>query len=519
MDEIVGCSNTDGSDAPDQHLAAMQDLTEAMAEGGDSFQERVAPVLAVGREYLGFPNGHVTTVLNGEHTIVATDGLDELLTVGMQNSLSKTYCRHTLDEDGIYVIKDASQSIPDDPAYEWSSIRAYAGIPLRADKPGLGTVCFINDEDPLAEFSEWQRMLLQHISQWIEAEVGREYAAEQNEESRRLLEATFNTPETYIGIADADGTFIRANTASEEFIGGECSDWRGEPVWEAPWWDYSEAVKSRCRDAVTQAATGKTTQFEGKHVGEGGEQIRTAVTVRPVLSDGDPEKIIIEATDVTDLKQREEEMEFFNGVLRHGILNGMTVIEGRANLLSESLTGKNEGHAETILEWSQSISHLTQKVRRILHIIGDEDPVQTTPTELPPLIEESVEKITTIETDCTTQTDVDQDIEVSADSLLGDVIENIFMNAVEHGGPGPHVAVKTELEDSFVRLRIADDGPGIPLENRQAVFEKGERGAQSQGTGFGLYFVSAMIESYGGSIWVEDSDLGGSEFILELPLA
>jgi len=69
-----------------------------------------------------------------------------------------------------------------------------------------------------------------------------------------------------------------------------------------------------------------------------------------------------------------------------------------------------------------------------------------------------------------------------------------------------------------VRVRIADDGPGIPPEQRRLVFERGEKGRGSSGTGFGLYFVDSMVESYDGRIWVEESDSGGAAFVIELPL-
>jgi K+-sensing histidine kinase KdpD len=46
--------------------------------------------------------------------------------------------------------------------------------------------------------------------------------------------------------------------------------------------------------------------------------------------------------------------------------------------------------------------------------------------------------------------------------------------------------------------------------------KKGEANARATGTGFGLFFASVMIDSYNGDIWVEESDRGGSEFVIEI---
>jgi signal transduction histidine kinase len=239
---------------------------------------------------------------------------------------------------------------------------------------------------------------------------------------------------------------------------------------------------------------------------------------RPVTADGVVRKIIVEGTDITDLKRREEQMEFFNSILRHDILNGMTVIEARAETLADTLDGAQSNYAETILDWSQDIVDLTQKVRSVLNTMSDDGLTEAETIALGPVVEGATKKAASMDEDCTLRTDIHDDIEVVADDLLDDVVGNILTNAVEHGGPGTTIEVTTERVGPMVHLHIADDGPGIPPAERDAIFEKGERGTESTGTGFGLYFVSVMVDSYGGNIWVEESDLGGSDFVVALPV-
>ncbi|WP_336338854.1 sensor histidine kinase [Haloarcula brevis] len=510
----------DGDSAErDRYLAAMQDLTAAMAAGGSSFRERVEPVLAVGREHLGFPNGHIAVISGGEHEVVASSGLSAAIVPGDRTPLSETYCRHTLEEAGIYVVADASESMPTDPAYERFGLEAYVGTTLQADGSEYGTLCFVNDREAIADLTDWQRTLFEHLTRWVEAEIEREQTVRTRDRSQRLLEATFNSPETFIGILDADGTLVRANETALEFIDAEAETVFGDPFWETPWWTHDEAVADRCRDAVERAAGGEIVRFEAEHVGADGQRISTAVVARPVSAEGTVRKLVVEGTDITDRKRREEQMEFFNSVLRHDILNGMNVIEARAETLADSLEGTRATYAETILDWSRDIVDLTRKVRSVLSTMSEDGLTDAASVELAPVVERAADRAASMDENGSVETDVHRGVDVVADDLLDDVVGNILTNAVEHGGPAPTIELTTELDGSVVRLRVADDGPGIPPAEREAVFEKGEYGSQSQGTGFGLYFVSVMVDSYGGDIWVEDSDLGGAAFYVQLQVS
>ena len=118
------------------------------------------------------------------------------------------------------------------------------------------------------------------------------------------------------------------------------------------------------------------------------------------------------------------------------------------------------------------------------------------------------------------QKDVDsarkQAVEKMANELLGDVVGNLLTNAIEHTEGPVEVRVSVETDDERVRIAIDDDGPGVDRTDDESIFERGERGDGSSGSGFGLYFVGAMVDSYGGDVWVEASDRGGALFVVEL---
>lgn len=102
---------------------------------------------------------------------------------------------------------------------------------------------------------------------------------------------------------------------------------------------------------------------------------------------------------------------------------------------------------------------------------------------------------------------------------LRSVVDNLLVNAVTHGGGAVDVALRTE-EGSAV-LTVDDDGPGVPGELRQRVFERFRRGPDSPGSGLGLTLVAQQIALHRGTVRIADrpSALGGARFEARLPLA
>jgi signal transduction histidine kinase len=103
---------------------------------------------------------------------------------------------------------------------------------------------------------------------------------------------------------------------------------------------------------------------------------------------------------------------------------------------------------------------------------------------------------------------------------LGSVVRNLFDNAVRHAES--QVAVSLSTIGPWVRLAVDDDGPGIAPEDRTKVFERFARLQEGRardtgGSGLGLALSKRIVESHGGRIFVETSELGGASFVVELP--
>ncbi len=108
--------------------------------------------------------------------------------------------------------------------------------------------------------------------------------------------------------------------------------------------------------------------------------------------------------------------------------------------------------------------------------------------------------------DATLHIETDQWIRADP-SRLKQFLENLIGNAIEHGGEEATVTVG-ELADGFY---IADDGPHIPEEERERVFETGYS-TDDDGTGFGLNIVQEIATAHGWEVSVTDSEGGGARF-------
>jgi signal transduction histidine kinase len=108
---------------------------------------------------------------------------------------------------------------------------------------------------------------------------------------------------------------------------------------------------------------------------------------------------------------------------------------------------------------------------------------------------------------------------------LAQVLSNLLTNAIKYT-PGGEVRIRLWQEEAEARLRISDDGPGIPPDQAELIFELGQRlvnsdpsQVQAKGTGLGLYIARGIVEAHGGRIWLESEPGQGATFHVSLPLS
>jgi PAS domain S-box-containing protein len=210
--------------------------------------------------------------------------------------------------------------------------------------------------------------------------------------------------------------------------------------------------------------------------------------------------------NITEREERERELERqnarlekFASVVSHDLRNPLNVAEGRVELAQAECDSEHLDDVEDALERSQALIDDLLTLAREGNRVDDIEAV-----DLGTLTEKCWGTVATGE--ATVSIEIDRAIRADQ-SQLQQLLENLYRNAIEHGGDDVTVTVGT-IPNGFY---IEDDGPGIPTDERDAVFEAGYSTTED-GTGFGLNIVEEIVDAHGWDIRVTEAPDGGARF-------
>jgi len=220
----------------------------------------------------------------------------------------------------------------------------------------------------------------------------------------------------------------------------------------------------------------------------------------------------------SSVKRRNEQIEFFNGVLRHSLRNAMTVVQGRANHLRHSVGEAEEHHIDSITEWCERLTEMSDAIKDINETVTASESERLDAISLSAAVQGAVESAVDRKGEVAVDVEID-DERILANHLAEEVLASVVENAIEHNtSDEPHVEIDTQGAGDWIQIRVADNGPGISDELKTTMFERSISNDQTAG-GFGLYFVSVMMDLYGGKVWYEDNHPRGAIAILEFQRA
>jgi len=217
------------------------------------------------------------------------------------------------------------------------------------------------------------------------------------------------------------------------------------------------------------------------------------------------------------LADEREKMALINRIVRHDIGNDLQVISASADYLDGHVDEQGGDALERLQRTAAEAVDLTEQVRTFVQAL-DDDSVERRPIALRRILETQVDNARERHPAVTIRLTDIPNVEVIADELLSSVVHNLVSNAITHNdSDDPLVELSAEATAETVRLRVADNGPGIPEDRKDELFDRGQKGEASAGTGIGLYIVETLVDRYGGDVWVEDNDPRGAVFVVELP--
>jgi signal transduction histidine kinase len=214
------------------------------------------------------------------------------------------------------------------------------------------------------------------------------------------------------------------------------------------------------------------------------------------------------------VEQARDTLIFLNRMLRHELLNGTNIIHGKAKLLDERVNGNRYDALETIICRSEELANFIQTIPPAAQTFAEDATLE--PVDVTARLHSRIDALRTEHPEAEIQTNLETTGTVMANDAVDHVFGNLIHNAIEHNDADtPEVSVTSSTTNGDIRIEVADNGPGIPHEKQEHLFEMDDGTAH----GFGLYLVRTLIEHYGGQIWVRDNEPRGSVFVVELPRA
>ena len=182
---------------------------------------------------------------------------------------------------------------------------------------------------------------------------------------------------------------------------------------------------------------------------------------------------------------------------------------------------------ETIVHEARRLMHMVDNVLHFARTSEGRMELERTPTELGPLMDTIVTTFAPLaqERGAHVVTDLQEPVTAAVDcGAVRQIVLNLLDNALKFGPRGQVVRLRVERHDGRARIAVEDDGPGIPVVDRERIWSpyvrlRRERNAAQEGSGIGLAVVRELSQLHGGRSYVEDSPSGGARFVVELPLA
>ena len=239
--------------------------------------------------------------------------------------------------------------------------------------------------------------------------------------------------------------------------------------------------------------------------------------------------LVLVFSDVTRLRRLERVRRDFVANMSHELRTPVSVIRLNVDtLLEHNLTKKRgRGFAAALARSAERLSDLVGDLLQISRIESGRYPIQTQRVSVAELVATALESVQAIVDARGTQVvvAVARELRVRADpKAMTHVLINLLENAAKYTAPAGRVTVEAVAEGAGVRVEVRDDGPGIPPEHRDRIFErfyrvdKG-RSKKEGGTGLGLAIVKHLVAQMEGEVGVRANAPVGSVFWLTLPIA
>ncbi|MFB2918388.1 sensor histidine kinase [Aerosakkonema funiforme] len=434
------------------------------------------------------------------------------------------------DSDGLETVAEFNAAAPDIPIV----------VLTGADDEEMGLQAVAKGAQ---DYIVKDQITVQLLVRAIRYAIERGQILKQLHDSERRFRGIFDQTFQLMLLLSPEGIILEINKTSLAFCGGKQNDFVGSPLWEIDCLYDSQVTQEWLKSAIANAAEGNFVRNELQMCGAESAIVWIDLSLKPLKDErGKTILLIAEGRDISDrkraeaevLKSLEKERELnqlkssFISMVSHEFRNPMTAIRTAAQILQsygDRLT--EEQKIKYFDQIKNAVNNTTQLLEEVL-LLGKTDAnrlqYQPATLDLKDFCRELMENLqfTATEQHNITFTCAGECSQVEMDEfLMGHIFNNLISNAIKYSPQGGNVRFNLICQNGTAIFQIQDEGIGIPLKDRQHLFETFYRGSnvnRIQGTGLGLAIVKKCVDLHRGQIQLQ-SDVGaGTTFIVTLPL-
>ncbi|MGF3522488.1 MAG: PAS domain S-box protein [Candidatus Bathyarchaeia archaeon] len=325
-----------------------------------------------------------------------------------------------------------------------------------------------------------------------------------------------------VAATDAEGKIIYWNRAAEQLYGLSTSEVIGCHIMNV----FGLKLKAEATEVFLDSLkANKSLTREAVINREDGSAVQLLINISPVIDQkGEFRGVIGVSTDISEKKwmlevledavkhvaELNEKLHTVERLTSHDIRNKLTVIDGRTFLLKKRIGDANAAateHLEAIAVASKQILQILD-FQRVYVQVGSED---LTYVEVGKLMDEAASLFSDLGSiqiinGC-------HGLTVLADSLLRQVLYNLIDNTLKYGEKTTKIKLYFKEDEETLKLIYEDDGAGIPEDVKNKLFGEGF----GRGTGYGLYLIKKICETYGWQIQETGKHGQGAQFTMTIP--
>jgi PAS domain S-box-containing protein len=350
------------------------------------------------------------------------------------------------------------------------------------------------------------------------------HVAEALRKSELRYRTFFESVPVGVGVGTLDGRVLTCNEAMTEMTG-----YSREELNQIKLADTYRDPDARAQLLEQLQASGSVHGFEAELVRKDGVPYWVSLTITPLTMDGE-DVVLTLAEDITEQRQMERHLLLserlaavgrFAAGLAHEINSPLQAICNNLELVLDFdlQPGERQGYLDIVRQEIEGLVEITQRA------LGFAQPGDGTryPVKVADLVKRALElvdrQLRQAHVQATTDFPADLPHVLVAPKQIGQVLLNLITNAVESMPEGGHLRMSARVDGDMVALAVSDDGPPIPSEHFDRIFESFFT-TKPEGTGLGLAISYRIVSQHGGTIRVENlRGDRGVVFTVTLPMA